>query len=99
MSLFMPGGNQIFMYIIAVYDVAAERTNKMLKLCRQYLNWIQNSTFEGTLSRVQFLELEAAAREIMDEQYDSFILFQITHVHRLNRTVIGRERMEIDQFL
>jgi CRISPR-associated protein Cas2 len=87
------------MYIIAVYDVASERTNKMLKLCRQYLNWIQNSTFEGDLSRVQLLELEAAAREIMDETYDSFILFQITHVHRLNRIVIGREKMEIDQFL
>lgn len=87
------------MYIIAVYDVAAERTNKMLKLCRQYLNWIQNSTFEGSLSRVQLLELEAEAREIMDEQHDSFILFQITHVHRLNRLVIGQEKMKTDQFL
>ena len=41
------------MYVIAVYDVSAERTVKMLKLCRKYLHWIQNSVFEGELSELQ----------------------------------------------
>ncbi|HMX39907.1 MAG TPA: CRISPR-associated endonuclease Cas2, partial [Saprospiraceae bacterium] len=38
------------MYVIAVYDVGEKRVGKMLKLCRRYLNWIQNSVFEGELS-------------------------------------------------
>ena len=46
------------MYIILVYDCGEKRVGKMLKLCRQYLNWIQNSVFEGELSDAQLLELE-----------------------------------------
>lgn len=87
------------MYVIAVYDVASERTSKMLKLCRQYLHWIQNSVFEGELSPVELRELEAEARQIMDLSYDSFILFTNTHVHRVERHIIGRERAQTDQFL
>lgn len=29
----------------------------MLKLCRRYLNWIQNSVFEGEISEVRLKEL------------------------------------------
>ena len=46
------------MYIILVYDVNAKRVGKVLKLCRCYLNWIQNSTFEGELTPVKLKELE-----------------------------------------
>ena len=31
------------MYVIVVYDVGEKRVGKMLKVCRQYLCWIQNS--------------------------------------------------------
>ena len=89
----------MLMFVIAVYDVAAERTGRMLKLCRQYLNWVQNSVLEGELTRVQLLELETAALEIMDPDYDSFILYTNTHVHRTKRRILGRERMPTDQFL
>ena len=37
------------MYVIIVYDVGEKRVGKMLKLCRQYLCWIQNSVLEGSL--------------------------------------------------
>lgn len=87
------------MYIIAVYDVASERTSKMLKLCRQYLNWIQNSVFEGELSELQLKELEAAACKIMDLQSDSFIIFKSRHLHYMDKQIIGKEKGEVGQFL
>ncbi|MBC6995149.1 CRISPR-associated endonuclease Cas2 [Neolewinella lacunae] len=87
------------MYVIAVYDVAAERTGKMLRLCRQHLHWIQNSVFEGELTAVGLRELEIEAEKIMDLSYDSLIIFTNTHVHRVERRIIGREKQEIDQFL
>ncbi len=31
------------MYVIIVYDIGEKRVAKVLKLCRQYLQWIQNS--------------------------------------------------------
>ena len=87
------------MYIIAVYDVASERTYKMLKLCRQYLNWIQNSVFEGELSELQLKELEATAAKIMDLQSDSFIIFKSRHLHYMDKQIIGKEKGEVGQFL
>jgi CRISPR-associated protein Cas2 len=39
------------MYVILVYDMGEKRVSKMMKHCRKYLNWIQNSVFEGKLRR------------------------------------------------
>ncbi len=87
------------MYVIAVYDVAAERTPKMLKLCRKYLHWIQNSVFEGELSPLQIKQLAAEARQVMDESHDSFILFKSRHLHYMDKQLIGKALSETDQFL
>ena len=45
------------MYCILIYDVEAKKTVKLLKLCRKYLNWIQNSVFEGNITEVKLKEL------------------------------------------
>jgi CRISPR-associated protein Cas2 len=54
------------MYVILVYDVGQKRVGKMLKLCRKYLNWIQNSVFEGEITHVKLEELKIKAIDIMD---------------------------------
>ena len=38
------------MFIILVYDVGEKRVAKVLKKCRQYLYWVQNSVFEGEIT-------------------------------------------------
>ena len=63
------------MYVILVYDVNEKRVAKMLKLCRRYLNWIQNSVFEGEISEVKLKELIIFAEEIMNLEEDSLIIF------------------------
>ena len=63
------------MYIILVYDIGEKRVGKMLKLCRKYLNWIQNSVFEGEISEVKLLELKSRAAGIMEKEEDSLIIF------------------------
>jgi len=87
------------MYIIAVYDVESKRTGKMLKLCRRYLHWIQNSVFEGEITEVKLKELILEAKKIMDEQTDSFIIFKNRRSNWLEKEVIGLEKSNIDQFL
>lgn len=87
------------MYVIAVYDVAAERTTKMLKLCRRYLHWVQNSVFEGELTDVKLKELKIEAKKIMDEKSDSFILFKNRNSNWLDKEVVGLEKSGADQFL
>nr|WKN34417.1 CRISPR-associated endonuclease Cas2 [Tunicatimonas sp. TK19036] len=86
------------MYIILVYDVGEKRVGKMLKLCRRYLNWIQNSVFEGELSEVQLKQLKGEANRIMEEN-DSLILFKSREARWLEKEVIGEEKASTDQIL
>lgn len=87
------------MYVILVYDVGVRRVAKMLKLCRQYLNWIQNSVFEGELSEAKLHELKNKIDGIIDRDEDSVIVFTNKMGYNMNREIIGKERMSIDNFL
>ncbi|THH34945.1 CRISPR-associated endonuclease Cas2 [Neolewinella litorea] len=85
------------MYVIAVYDVRAERTGKLLKLCRRYLTWIQNSVFEGEISPVRLKELKIEAKKLMVDE-DSLIIFSSREPRWLQKDVIGHERNSTDNF-
>jgi CRISPR-associated protein Cas2 len=87
------------MYLILVYDIEVARVAKMLKLCRRYLNWIQNSVFEGELSDVKLKELLHQAKTIMDPERDSIIVFQTRQEKWLDKTVIGKEKNELDNVI
>lgn len=85
--------------MIAVYDVGQKRVGKMLKLCRKYLNWIQNSVFEGEISEVRLIELKQKATNIMDEETDSLIIFKTRQEKWLEKEIVGKERQNLDIFL
>ena len=87
------------MYVIAVYDVGQKRGGKMLKLCRRYLNWIQNSVFEGEISEVRLLELKHEAMDIMDDESDSLIIFKTRQEKWLDKEIVGKEKKPLDNFL
>lgn len=64
------------MYVILVYDFGERRVSKMLRLCRRYLNWIQNSVFEGELSEVRLKELLLLAKGFMNPEEDCIIILK-----------------------
>lgn len=76
-----------------------KRVGKMLKLCRRYMNWIQNSVFEGEITEVQLKELLYEARRIMNEEEDSLILFKNRDQKWLDKQIVGVERQSTDNFL
>jgi CRISPR-associated protein Cas2 len=87
------------MYIILVYDIEEKRVAKMLKLCRQYLNWIQNSVFEGEITEVKLKELLYRAKNIMEVEKDSMIIFSSREEKWLDKQVIGKEKNETGNFI
>ncbi len=87
------------MYVIAVYDVGEKRVAKMLKLMRRYLNWIQNSVFEGEITEVKLKKLIYEARQIMNEQEDSLIIFKSREHRWLDKEIIGLERASTQNIL
>lgn len=87
------------MYVILVYDFGERRVAKMLKLCRKYLNWIQNSVFEGEISEVRLKEMLSIAKGFIREEEDSIIIFKGSSQCSLEKEIIGKERSNIDNFL
>ena len=78
------------MYVLLVYDIREKRVGKMLKLCRRYLNWIQNSVFEGEISEVKLKELLGKASAFLDLDQDSVLIFKSRSQQWLEKEVLGQ---------
>jgi CRISPR-associated protein Cas2 len=89
----------VVMYIILVYDIGEKRVGKMLKLCRKYLNWVQNSVFEGEITEVKLEELKIKADKIMKLERDSLIIFKSRQEKWLDKEIVGCERNALDTIL
>ena len=87
------------MYDILVYEVGEKRDGKMLKLCRRYLSWVQNSVLEGNLSKAQLRALRTQIDDIIDKDEDSVILFSSRMEYSMDKEILGKERMSVDNFL
>lgn len=87
------------MYVILVYDFGEKRVGKMLKLCRKYLQWVQNSVFEGEITEVRLKELLSGAHGIMKKEEDSIILFKTPSKVMMSKEIVGKEVCSIDNFL
>lgn len=59
------------MYVLIVYDISVERVTKVHKCLKCYLNWRQNSVFEGELTEAQIEAVKNDLRNIMDDKTDS----------------------------
>ena len=87
------------MYVIIVYDVNVERVNKVKSFLRQHLFWIQNSVFEGELTNSEFKKVYECLMEIIDEECDSVIIYELMMEESLNREVLGVEKAPINEIL
>jgi len=82
-------------YVIFVYDVAVDRIDAVRGLLRQYLNWVQNSAFEGELTIGTLEELILKLSDLVDETHDSVIIYTISNSKWLKKRVIGIQKSEI----
>lgn len=86
------------MYLLIVYDVAQERVSKIMKICREYLDHVQNSVFEGEITSAGFKELESKIKKKIDENYDSILIYELWKKN-FKRKIIGVERRERSNFM
>ncbi|GAB6161959.1 CRISPR-associated endonuclease Cas2 [Desulfothermus naphthae] len=88
------------MFVILYYDVNQKRCNKMLKLCRRYLEWVQNSVFEGEITRARLEKLKSEINEILvKEDGDSVIIYSFRSLLYSKREVLGNDKKEDSKFL
>lgn len=86
------------MYVILVYDMEAERTQKMLRLGRRYLTHVQNSVLEGDISEGDLTKLRGRIEDILNPT-ESVVIYELSSDSLLNRTVYGEDPKEDDRFL
>ena len=51
------------MFLLIVYDTESKNCVKLHKALKKYLNWNQNSVFEGTVTRSQYVEIKHILNE------------------------------------
>ena len=92
------------MYVILVYDIAmdgngARVSRNVFKICKKYLMHVQCSVFEGELSKVQIKKLKAEIQAWIRDDQDSIILFQSRNERWLDKDIMGRQDVTVDNFL
>jgi len=87
------------MYLILVYDIEEKRVAKVLKTCRKYLNWIQNSVFEGEITKAQLAALKADLKEIIKKEKDSVVFYKMRTTKYFKKEIMGKEKSEISTFI
>lgn len=80
------------MFVILVYDVGEKRVTKVLKTCRKYLNWVQNSVLEGEISDANFIKLKTELKRIINKDEDSVIFYVLRTTKYSRREIIGLEK-------
>jgi CRISPR-associated protein Cas2 len=93
------------MYIIAMYDINTEtkagqkRLRLMFKLLKKYLIRIQNSVFEGELTKAKFEEMKVKTNDIINDTKDSVIFFKTRDIKWMDKDICGFEKDDTDNFL
>lgn len=87
------------MFIILVYDVDQKRGNKVLKTCRKYLNWVQNSVLEGEITKAKFEKLKLELKRITNEDEDSIIFYILRTTKYSERQTMGIKKGGDDMFI
>ena len=82
------------MYVVIVYDVSVERVSKVCHFLRQYLNWIQNSVFEGEIGISQLKEIKIGLKRIIKEDEDSITIYKMRSPDSFKKEQIGIEKAD-----
>lgn len=87
------------MYVIVAYDVGVDRVARVLKICRRYLTWIQNSLLEGELTPAQLRRLQRELERTIDHEHDTVQFYILPQASVAKRVTLGTVKNEPSQLL
>ncbi|RAM60302.1 CRISPR-associated protein Cas2 [Mesotoga sp. SC_4PWA21] len=87
------------MWVIIVYDINEKRVAKVLKYLRRFLNWIQNSVFEGELTFAELKKVKSGLKKLMKTEEDSVIIFSSSLSNEYKKEIIGLDKAKETQIL
>ena len=87
------------MFVILVYDINVKRVAKVLKCCRKYLYWVQNSVLEGEISETNLNKLKMELGSIIKDNEDSVIFYTFRTTKYSKRESMGIKKGGDDNIL
>ncbi|GBD19029.1 CRISPR-associated endoribonuclease Cas2 [bacterium HR27] len=87
------------MYVIVAYDVGVERVARVLKICRKYLTWVQNSLLEGELTPAQLRRLQHELERVIDQEADSVQFYILPQASVAKRVTLGMVKNQPSQVI
>jgi CRISPR-associated protein Cas2 len=85
-------------YYVIVYDISVERLDDVRTFLRQYLNWVQNSVFEGELTPAQYTQVKEELKTLIDET-DNVLIYETRSRKYLERESLGTPKASIDPII
>ncbi len=86
-------------YYILTYDINEERVNKVRKVLKKYLNWVQNSVFEGEISEGKFMQCKREIEGIIKKDEDSIYVYKFENKWNYEKEIIGIEKEMLSNIL
>lgn len=88
------------MYIILVYDIVMDKqgskvSRHVFKICKKYLTHVQNSVFEGELTKAQLARLRSELNRWIRKDVDSVIIFKNRNKNWLDKEFIGQDLTDL----
>ena len=74
------------MFTIVVYDINVKRTARVMRICKKYLEHVQKSVFEGSITEAK-LNKQLFRAIVKDE--DSIIIYKFETLKYSSKEVIG----------
>lgn len=87
------------MFVIMAYDVDVGRVAKALKVGRKYLNWVQNSLFEGELTTAQLARLKSDMKKVVNEEEDAVVFYLLRRQQYMERQIMGQDRGGVSRII
>jgi len=80
------------MFVIVTYDVDVKRVSRVHKILKKYLQWTQNSVFEGEITKGKLDQCLAEISAKIDTQADSLYVYRVSNPRNIEKIVYGTEK-------
>ncbi len=82
-----------------MYDVDVKKVSKVCSFLRRYLDWVQNSVFEGELSKKQLEIIKEELKQMLDPLKDSIVIYTFRTSKEVKREILGIPKGNIDEII
>ena len=87
------------MFIILTYDITdMKRLNRTRKLLRKYLEWTQNSVFEGEITESNLKKCLNELNQVICKNEDSIYLYKVKNINNIKKNWLELKKLHMTFF-